>query len=332
MRILLTGAGGQLGTELLGALSGLGEVVATDRSRLDLADADSIRAAVRSAEPGLIVNPAAYTAVDQAESQPDLAEQINARAVAVLAEEARRAQAWLIHYSTDYVFGADTPRPIDPPDAAGAPRATATNRGRPAPRARREDDPTSPLSVYGRTKLAGERAVQASGCRHLILRTSWVYSLHGRNFLTTMHRLARERDELRVVDDQFGAPTTSTALARASALIAAHIVDPARAQAVSQGVYHASCAGSTTWFGFASAIVERLDEVAIALGADPPERRARVSAIPTSAYPTPAARPQNSLLDNSKLATAFGVRLPDWRDAFDALLARPLSAATAPGR
>ncbi|MCL4748007.1 MAG: dTDP-4-dehydrorhamnose reductase [Burkholderiaceae bacterium] len=326
MRILVTGVGGQLGCDLLRALSGLGEIVPADRTRLDLSDSDSVRAAVRSAAPGLIVNPAAYTAVDQAESQPDLAEQVNARGVAVLAEEARRARAWLIHYSTDYVFGADAQR------RSGPARAGETMPNGAALRARREDDPPGPVSVYGRTKLAGEQAVRASGCRHLILRTSWVYSLRGRNFLTTMHRLARERDELRVVDDQFGAPTTSVALAQASALIAARIVDPGQAESLSQGVYHASCAGSTTWFGFACAIVERLDEVATALGAPPPARRAKVLPIPGSEYPTPAARPANSLLDNAKLREAFGVRLPHWRDAFDALLARPVSPATSPLR
>ena len=296
MRILVTGVTGQVGRDLASTLSPLGEVVAMDRSRLDLTSSDSIREAVRAVAPDVIFNPAAYTAVDRAESEPDAAMQVNGIAPGVLAEEALRVGARLVHYSTDYVFDGDKATPYT------------------------EEDATGPLGVYGRTKLAGERAVAASGCRHLILRTSWVYSLHGRNFLTTMHRLARERDELRVVDDQHGAPTSSREIAQASArLLQAWTAGKATRRDM-DGTYHLSCAGSTTWCGFARAIVARLDAVAAALGAPPPERRPKVTAIATADFPTPARRPANSVLDNSKLREAFGVALPAWESALDALV------------
>lgn len=296
MRILVTGATGQVGRELLGALVPLGEVIGADREAIDLASPDSIRAALRRLAPALIVNAAAYTAVDRAESEPELAMRVNGVAPGVIADEARGLGARLVHYSTDYVFDG----------AKDGPYA--------------EDDPTAPLSVYGRTKLAGEHAVAASGCRHLILRTSWVYGLHGSNFLRTMFRLAGERDELRVVDDQRGAPTTSRAIAQASARVAqrwlAHDHDAA------DGVYHMSCAGATTWCGFARAIVARLDAVAAALGEPAPARRPAVTPIRTADYPSAARRPANSLLDNGRLARGFGVTLPPWEAALDALLAR----------
>ncbi|MFP5459967.1 MAG: dTDP-4-dehydrorhamnose reductase [Gammaproteobacteria bacterium] len=294
MRILVTGVSGQVGHDLLRTLAPLGEVVGLDRASMDLGSPDSIRAAVRRVAPALIFNPAAYTAVDRAESEPDEAMRINGIAPGVLGEEAARLGAWLVHYSTDYVFDGGGARPW------------------------REEDPTGPLGVYGRTKLAGEQAVAASGCRHLILRTSWVYSLRGRNFLTTMHRLACERDELRVVDDQVGAPTSSAALADAGAALARRLrADPPPGS----GLFHMSCAGEVSWCGFARAIVDRLDAVSRALGAPPPARRPRVTPILTEDYPTPAARPRNSVLDNGRLARDFGIALPAWEAALDALLA-----------
>jgi dTDP-4-dehydrorhamnose reductase len=293
VRILVSGIAGQVGRDLLAELAPAGDVVGLDRAAMDLASPQSIRDAVRRVSPGIIVNPAAYTAVDRAESEPELAMRVNGEAAAVLAQEARRLGAWLVHYSTDYVFDGTQPTPY------------------------REDDPTGPVSVYGRTKLAGEQAIAASGCRHLILRTSWVYSLHGRNFLLTMQRLAGERDELRVVADQVGAPTTSLAIAQATARLLARLREPADGL---DGVYHMTCGGATSWFGFAQAIVERLPRTAQALGLPAPQRRPSVTAIRTEDYPTPARRPANSVLDNGKLQRTFGIRLPDWEQAFDALL------------
>ena len=293
MRILVTGIAGQVGRDLLAELAPAGDVVGLDRAAMDLASPQSIRDAVRRVSPGIIVNPAAYTAVDRAESEPELAMRVNGEAASVLAQEARRLGAWLVHYSTDYVFDGTKPTPY------------------------REDDPTGPVSVYGRTKLAGEQAIAASGCRHLILRTSWVYSLHGRNFLLTMQRLAGERDELRVVADQVGAPTTSLAIAQATARLLARLRAPAEGL---DGIYHMTCGGATSWCGFAQAIVERLPHIAQALGLPVPQRRPSVTAIRTEDYPTPARRPANSVLDNGKLQRTFGIRLPDWEQAFDALL------------
>lgn len=293
MRFLVTGIGGQVGHDLLRTLAPLGEVIGVDRAALDLASPSAIAEVVRRVAPDVIFNPAAYTAVDRAESEPGLAMQVNGIAPGVLGEEAARLGAWLVHYSTDYVFDGS------------------------AQRAYREDDPTGPVSVYGRSKLAGERALAASGCRHLILRTSWVYGLRGRNFLTTMYRLAREREELRVVDDQIGAPTTSAALADAGARIAQLLQSGA---SPAQGVYHATCAGAVSWCGFARAIVERLPRIAQALGDPPPTRAPRVLPITTADYPTPAARPANSRLDCCRLERELGIRLPDWESALDALL------------
>lgn len=293
MRILVTGTTGQVGHDLLASLAPLGEVVGVDRDRMDLGSADAIASVVRSVAPDLIFNPAAYTAVDRAETERDTATRVNAIAPGILAAEAARLGAWLVHYSTDYVFDGRAPRPYT------------------------EDDPTGPASVYGSTKLAGERAIGASGCRHLILRTSWVYSLRGRNFLTTMYRLSLERDELRVVDDQVGAPTTSAALADAGGALVRRL---AAGDEPPSGVYHMSCGGSVSWCGFARAIVSRLPQVAAALGDTPTGHRPRVTPIRTEDYPTPAARPRNSVLDNGKLERTLGLRLPHWETAFDALL------------
>jgi dTDP-4-dehydrorhamnose reductase len=274
-RILLTGINGQVGRELLRTLQPLGEIVPCDRGQLDLNVPDRIRAVVREVKPAVIVNPAAYTAVDQAESEADLALAINGTAPGILAEEAQRLDALLVHYSTDYVFDG----------AKGAPYA--------------EDDATAPLGSYGRSKLAGEAAIRAVACRHLILRTCWVYGRHGRNFLRTMLRLAQERDELRVVDDQRGAPTWSRMIAEATALVLAR-------HAGQQGTYHLAAAGAATWHGFAAAIVAEASRRGL-LDKTPPVHR-----IASADFPTPARRPANSRLDCSRLAEDFNLRLPAW--------------------
>lgn len=304
MRVLVTGAHGQLGADMVELLAGRAEVVACDRAALDLADAAAITERVRSARPALIVNAGAYTAVDRAESEVDQARAVNARAPEVLAAEAKRAGALLVHYSTDYVFDGT--------------KATAYV----------EDDPTAPLNAYGATKLEGERAVAASGCDHLILRTTWIYAPRGKNFLLTMLRLGAEREELRVVDDQRGAPTTSRELARATlALVSgagaagALSADGIARAAARSGLYHATAAGETTWFGFAQAIF-----AAWSKRAGPSFKPPRLVPIATRDYPTPALRPANSVLSNARLNAAFGVTLADWR----AGLAEAVAALPAP--
>nr|WP_249170469.1 dTDP-4-dehydrorhamnose reductase [Burkholderia multivorans] len=281
---MLTGINGQVGFELQRTLQGLGNVVALDRSRLDLSRLDQVRDVVRDLKPDLIVNPAAYTAVDQAETDVAMATRLNAEAPAVLAEEAKRIRAALIHYSTDYVFSGTKAGPYV------------------------EDDAVDPQNVYGRTKLDGERAIAASGCAHLIFRTSWVYGTRGKNFLLTMLRLGAERDELKVVADQIGAPTWSNTIAT----LTAHVVAQATCAPVRDewwhthsGIYHLCAAGSTSWHGFAEAIF-RL--------ADLPKKPA-VMPIPASAYPTPAKRPANSQMSNAKLAKHFGLHAPHWEAA-----------------
>ena len=291
MRVLLTGVNGQVGWELQRTLAPLGEVIAADRSRLDLADTAGIRRSVDAVAPDLIVNPAAYTAVDKAESEPDLVSAINAAAPGELALAAAARGIPLVHFSTDYVFDGR--------------KSGAYN----------EMDAPNPLGVYGATKLAGEQAIQRAGVSHLILRTSWVYGLRGRNFLLTMQRLARERDSLAVVDDQFGAPTWSRMIAEATALVVARWLDRADPAATS-GIYHLSCGGRTSWHGFTAAILAHL--------ANGDEKLARLTAIPTAGYPTPAARPANSQLDCARLATTFGVRLPDWETALALCVAQDL--------
>ncbi|OWJ95596.1 dTDP-4-dehydrorhamnose reductase [Pseudomonas sp. A46] len=285
MKILVTGSSGQLARELGLALADRADVVSLGRAQLDLSHPGPLRQRVRAEAPDLLINAAAHTAVDQAEREPDAAFALNATAPGLLAEAAADLGIPLVHYSTDYVFDGEK---------AGA---------------YGEEDPTHPLGVYGRSKLAGERAIQSVGGEHLILRTSWVYALHGRNFLLTMQRLLQERDELRVVDDQVGAPTWAGSIAQATA----RLVDGWQAGNRHWGLYHLSCAGETSWFGFASAIAERLKAEG--------KRCAHLVPIPSSEYPTPARRPLNSRLDCGKLARDWQVRLPDWRDALDACLA-----------
>ena len=277
MRILLTGASGQIGSELASQLAAH-DLVAPSHDELDLASAERIREVVRSVQPELIVNPAAYTAVDRAEQEHDLARRINALAPAVLAAEASKLGAPLIQFSTDYVFDGNATTPYS------------------------EDDATKPLNVYGATKLEGEQAVRASGCIHVILRTSWVYSRSGRNFLLTIERLARERPKLTVVADQHGTPNWSRVLAAAAARIA---LQPRAELEAKSGLYHLSSQGATTWHGFARAIVTSMRL------ADPPE----VVPITTGDYPTPARRPAYTVLSTSRLRDAFGIELPHWEAA-----------------
>lgn len=283
-RILLLGASGQVGGALKRQLDGLHELHAPRSAELDLTGGASLSAYVRRLRPDLIINAAAYTAVDRAEQESERAMAVNARAPELLAREAAALDAALIHYSTDYVYDGAKTSPYT------------------------EDDCTSPLSVYGRSKLAGDEAVQAQSGAYLILRTSWVYSFFGHNFLLTMGRLLREREELRVVDDQIGSPTWAEAIAAASVNILAQGGDtPVEFIRRRVGVYHLSCAGQTSWYGFASAIREHMAERESGL--------AKLIAIPSEEYPTPAARPRYSVLDNGRLRQQFGIELPPWRDA-----------------
>ena len=279
--ILVTGAAGQLGYELVRALAPLGEVVGVDRAQLDLADASAIAATVRRVRPSLIVNAGAYTAVDLAEKETALATAVNGVAPGVLADEAKRHGAVLVHYSTDYVFDGSAGTPYD------------------------EDAPVRPLSSYGRSKLAGERAVAASGADALVFRTSWVYGRRGKNFLLTMQRLARERPEIRVVDDQTGVPNWCRELARATARVASRGL-PWMAER--RGLYHMSATGSTTWYGFARAILA--DHASV-----------RVVPITTADCPTPAMRPAYGVLGAARFERTFGFALPDWRASLAECLA-----------
>ena len=282
MNILLIGKNGQVGWELARTLAPLGRLTALGSRELDLTDAEAIRQTVRHLGPDLIVNAAAYTAVDRAQQERETAFAINAEAPRVLAEEARHCDAALVHYSTDYVFDG----------VKGAPY--------------QEIDLPRPINVYGESKLAGERAIEAAGVPHLILRTSWVYGLRGRNFLLTILRLAREQDRLRVVDDQIGAPTWSRAIAEATTAILAQAHAHGGIRALLQdkgGLCHLSAGGQTSWWGFARTIVETAPGLA---------RRPPVEPIPSAQYPLPAPRPAYSVLDNGHLARSFGIALPEW--------------------
>lgn len=279
-RILLTGSKGQVGRALQQTLAQLGQVTAFDRHALDLADRDAICKTVRECRPELIINAAAYTAVDRAETEADLAMAVNGVAPGVLAEEAKRLGARLVHYSTDYVFDGSKPT------------------------AYTEADTPNPLNVYGKTKLAGEEAIRATGVAHHILRTSWVYAAEGANFLNTILRLAKERQELRIVDDQTGAPTWARAIADLTAQILAAGL---RGEDPRHGLYHLTATGAVTWFGFAQAILAEVQKT-------PGRTVPRLIPITTAEYPLPARRPANSRLDTSRLTETFGIRPAPWQE------------------
>ena len=280
LRLLVTGASGQVGGELLHTLAPLGTVIAPTRAEMDLADPASVRSFIRRTQPNWIVSAGAYTAVDKAESEPELAHAINAEAPGVLGTEAKSLGASVIHFSTDYVFNGQGTTPYI------------------------ETDPTGPLGVYGASKLAGEQALLSSGATALIFRTSWVYGATGKNFLRTILKLARERKELRIVNDQHGAPTWSRDLARLAAHLVAH---PEFNAPALTGVYHAAGAGETTWAGFAEEMIHQASQQ------EPDAEFARIIGIPGSEYPTPAARPANSRLNCNKLGSTFAWKMMDWR-------------------
>ena len=295
MKILLLGCGGQVGWELQRALAPLGQLTALDFNTpqaADFTDLDGLARLVAQHQPQVIVNAAAHTAVDKCESEPELARTLNASAVQVLARQARQTGAWLVHYSTDYVF-----------DGSGQ-------------HARNESEPTGPLSVYGRTKLEGEEFIRNSGCLHLILRTSWVYAARGGNFARTMLKLAGERDQLSVIDDQVGAPTGADLLAD----ITAHALRACHNQPDLAGTYHAAASGEVSWHGYASHVIEWARQHGVAIKTEP----SAIKAVHTASYPTPARRPLNSRLDTSKLRQAFGLDLPVWTSGVDRMLAEVL--------
>jgi dTDP-4-dehydrorhamnose reductase len=289
MKLLVVGHLGQVGVELQRTLARLGELALADKESVDLAQPSAIRELLHRTRPNVVVNAAGYTAVDRAESEPELAHAINGIAPRILAEEALHCGALLIHYSTDYVFDGSKASPWF------------------------ESDAPNPINVYGESKLAGERAVAAIGGRHYVFRTSWVYAAHGSNFVRTILRLARERDELRIVDDQIGAPTSARALAEFTALAIQANVDPRtgaeRQDRPEYGLYHMTCAGQTSWFGFAQTF---LDWTAVRF---PEQKLARCVPISSSEFPLPARRPRNSVLSNRKLRDAFGFELPEWQAA-----------------
>ena len=294
LRILVTGATGQVGWQLQRTLAPLGEVVARTRSQLDLSNPDATAKYVRELAPNIVVNAAAYTAVDKAESEHDLAQAVNAVTPGRIAEELARTGGLLVHYSTDYVFDGSKAGPYV------------------------EDDPTGPLNVYGETKLLGEQEIAASGCPYIILRTSWVYDTRGKNFLRTVLRLAHEREELRMVDDQHGAPTWARAIAEATAQIVARSSEhPDQSGWGHNGLFHLTAGGTTTWAGFAEQILSEYESLA-AWPADTgefgsPLMAERVIPITSDQYKTPARRPRNSVLSNEKLLSVFDLKLPDWQ-------------------
>ncbi len=292
-KILLIGKEGQVGGELSSLLKPFGELITFGEQDLDLTQEDRIRERIREVHPHVIVNAAAYTAVDQAEEKPDLALAINGTAPAILAEEAKKAGAALVHYSTDYVFDGEKPGPYT------------------------EQDAPNPLGVYGRTKLAGDEAIQSTGPPHLIFRTAWVYGLKGKNFLLTIPRMANERDELKIVDDQFGSPTWCRTIAQTTANVLTQLLPQGSPGDLSgferaSGLYNLVCAGQTSWYGFARAILE----------SSPSSRNTKLIPIPTSEYPTPAGRPKNSVLSTEKLRASFGITLPDWEVTLNYCLSR----------
>ena len=297
MKILLLGKNGQVGWELQRSLAPLGELVACGSAEADLGDLPALSALVRRMRPQIIVNAAAHTAVDRCETEPERAMAINADAPGLLAREAALIDALLVHYSTDYVFDGSGSRPWAEADATG------------------------PLNIYGRSKLAGEEAIRASGCRHLILRTSWVYAARGGNFARTMLRLAGERESLNVIDDQIGAPTGAELIAD----VTAHTVRGVARRPDLAGTYHLAAAGATSWHGFATHVIEAARGMAARAVEVAPDA---IHAVPSTAFATPVRRPLNSRLDCSKLERAFDLQLPDWRVGVDRLLAELLPTAS----
>jgi dTDP-4-dehydrorhamnose reductase len=293
MKILLLGKNGQVGWELQRSLAPLGEVIALDRHSQDfcgdLSQLQNLAATVQAVRPDLIVNAAAHTAVDKAESEPELARTLNALAPGVLAQEAHKLGAWLVHYSTDYVFDGCGSQPW------------------------LETDTPAPLSVYGQTKLEGEQLIAAHCSRHLIFRTSWVYAARGGNFAKTMLRLAQERERLTVIDDQWGAPTGAELLAD----VTAHAIRQVMAQPQNAGLYHLAASGETTWNGYAKHVIAQAGRTQSTIKIIANE----VAPVPTSAFPTPARRPHNSRLNTGKLQSTFGLTLPAWQQGVDRMLA-----------
>ena len=291
-RILLLGADGQLGWELRRALLPLGELLPMGRAQADLGDAAGMRGLLARLRPRVVVNAAAYTAVDRAQGEPEAARRVNAEGPALLADYAAASGAWLLHYSTDYVFDGSGTRPW------------------------RETDPTHPLGVYGSTKLAGEQAIRASGCAHLILRTSWVFAARGANFAKTMVRLARERDSLRVVADQVGAPTSAELIADLSALALHRLLREPELARTNAGLYHLSSSGCTSWHGYACHVLRHVEQRGMSLRCD----ASRVQAVASADYPLAAPRPANSRLDCRALRDWLGVWLPPWQPQVERML------------
>ena len=280
MKILLTGKNGQVGWELNHSLSKLGTVFSMGRDNMDLSKPETLRPVIQDIRPDIIINAAAYTAVDKAESEPDLAMIVNGIAPGVIAEEAKKIGAGMIHYSTDYVFDGKATSPY------------------------KEEDAPCPLNIYGKSKLAGDQAVMQANIPHIILRTAWVYSLRGSNFLLTMQKLAQSKNQIKVVDDQIGSPTWSRAIAEGTARILEHCRSTGKSKIFSHsGVFNMSCGGETSWFGFAKKILELSGE------------NTELIPIPTIEYPTPTARPESSLLSNRKLKQVFHHEMPHWQDA-----------------
>src|SRR5580693_8586719 len=297
-RILLIGSTGQVGHELAGTLTRIGEVVVPERAALDLTRTPDVARIIHDTYPQIIVNAAAYTAVDLAEKEPEKARAINTEAPAAMAAAATELNALLVHYSTDYVFDGSKDSPYA------------------------EDDPTNPLNVYGQTKLDGENAIRDSGCRHLILRTAWVYATRGKNFLLTILRLASQREELRIVSDQFGAPTWAREIARATSSMLERHAATAAGDTPPTGTFHVTAGGTTNWHAFATAILDEAAKpwLSAALGGGSIVTK-RITPITTADYPTPAQRPAYSVLSNERLTHSYRLQLPEWRDQLKAALA-----------
>lgn len=285
MKILLLGKNGQVGWELQRSLAPLGELLAYGRDEADLEGGEGLRKLIREAQPDVILNAAAYTAVDKAESDADRAQLVNAQAVGIMAEEAFRLNAWLIHYSTDYVFDGEKSAPYH------------------------EDDAPNPLSVYGKTKLEGERLIQKCHAKHIIFRTSWVYAARGGNFAKTMLRLAKEKEQLNVIADQYGSPTSAELIADVTGLVLYRLCRSADDSPALAGIYHLTAAGYTTWHAYAQYVLQLAQARGVSLMAS----AETVHPIPTEKYPLPAVRPKNSQLSTSRLVRTFGLHLPDWR-------------------